>query len=156
MDIKEMNRQIIDEFRANAGKVGGMFAGAPVLLLTTKGAKSGETRVNPLVYFDDAGRTVIIASYAGAAKNPPWYHNLVANPTVSIEVGAQTLEGARRGRAGARPYAAVQEDGIDDAGVHRIPAEDETHDSGDRVAARLTPPVSAVTSAPVARSIPSM
>jgi deazaflavin-dependent oxidoreductase (nitroreductase family) len=92
MDIKEMNRQIIEEFRANGGKVGGMFAGAPLLLLTTKGAKSGEMRVNPLVYLDDAGRTVIIASYAGAPSNPPWYHNLVANPAVTIEVGTQTLK----------------------------------------------------------------
>jgi deazaflavin-dependent oxidoreductase (nitroreductase family) len=92
MDIKEMNLQIIDEFRANGGQVGGMFAGAPMLLLTTKGAKSGETRVNPLVYLEDAGRTVIIASYAGAPTNPPWYHNLIANPAVSIEVGTQTLK----------------------------------------------------------------
>ncbi len=92
MDIKEMNRQIIEEFRANGGKVGGMFAGAPMLLLTTKGAKSGETRVNPLVYLEDAGRTVIIASYAGAPTNPPWYHNLIANPAVTVEVGTQTLK----------------------------------------------------------------
>jgi deazaflavin-dependent oxidoreductase (nitroreductase family) len=92
MDMKEMNRQIIDEFRANGGKVGGRFEGAPMLLLTTKGAKSGETRVNPLVYLDDASRYVIIASYAGAPTNPPWYHNLIANPTVTIEVGTQTLK----------------------------------------------------------------
>ena len=92
MDIKEMNRQIIEEFRANGGKVGGPFAGAPVLLLTTKGAKTGQTRVNPLVYLEDASRYVIIASYAGAPTNPPWYHNLIANPTVTIEVGTQTLK----------------------------------------------------------------
>ena len=92
MDMKEINRQIIDEFRANGGKVGGTFTGAPMLLLTTQGAKSGETRVNPLVYLEDAGRYVIIASYAGAATNPPWYHNLVANPVVTIEVGAHTIK----------------------------------------------------------------
>ena len=92
MDIKQMNAGIIDEFRANGGKVGGRFAGAPMLLLTTKGAKSGETRVNPLVYLEDGGRHVIIASYAGGPTNPPWYHNLMANPTVTIEVGTQTLK----------------------------------------------------------------
>jgi len=92
MDIKAMNRQIIDEFRANGGKVGGPFKGAPMLLLTTKGAKSGETRVNPLVYLEDGSRYVIIASYAGAPTNPPWFHNLIADPAVTIEVGAQTLK----------------------------------------------------------------
>ncbi|HEY6600013.1 MAG TPA: nitroreductase family deazaflavin-dependent oxidoreductase [Pseudomonadales bacterium] len=92
MDIKAMNRQIIDEFRANGGKVGGPFKGAPMLLLTTKGAKSGETRVNPLVYLEDGSRYVIIASYAGAPTNPPWFHNLIADPAVTIEVGTQTLK----------------------------------------------------------------
>jgi deazaflavin-dependent oxidoreductase (nitroreductase family) len=101
MDIKAMNRQIIDEFRANGGKVGGPFKGAPMLLLTTKGAKSGETRVNPLVYLEDGSRYVIIASFAGAPTNPPWYHNLIANPTVTIEVGAQTLK--VRGEVVAEP-----------------------------------------------------
>lgn len=91
MGIKQMNLQIIDEFRANGGKVGGRFEGAPMLLLTTKGAKSGETHVNPLVYLEDAGRCVIIASYAGGPSNPPWYHNLMAHPNVTIEVGPQTL-----------------------------------------------------------------
>jgi len=89
MDIQELNRQIIDEFRANGGKVGGQFEGAPLLLLTTKGAKSGKTRVNPLAYLADKDRYVIIASYAGAPTNPPWYHNLVANPNVTVEVGRE-------------------------------------------------------------------
>ena len=92
MDIKQMNAGIIDEFRANGGKVGGRFEGAPMLLLTTKGAKSGETRVNPLVYLEDAGRWVIIASYAGAPTNPPWYHNLIANPVVEVEVGKERFK----------------------------------------------------------------
>ena len=92
MDIKEFNRKLIEEFRANEGKVSGQFANAPLLLLTTIGAKSGQERVNPLVYLEDGDRLVIIASYAGADKNPPWYHNLVANPEVEIEVGDQKFK----------------------------------------------------------------
>lgn len=89
MDMKEFNNGIIKDFRANGGKVGGQFAGAPLLILTTKGAKSGVSRENPLAYLEDKGRYVIIASYAGAPTNPPWYYNLVANPTVTVEVGDQ-------------------------------------------------------------------
>jgi len=92
MDLQELNNQIIKEFRANGGNVGGQFQGAPLLLLTTKGAKSGKTRVNPLAYLNDAGRHVIIASYAGADSNPPWYHNLVANPVVEVEVGKERFK----------------------------------------------------------------
>jgi deazaflavin-dependent oxidoreductase (nitroreductase family) len=92
MDLQAFNRSIIEEFRANAGKVGGQFAGAPLLLLTTTGAKSGAKRVNPLAYLADGDRYVIIASYAGADSNPPWYHNLVAHPRVTVEVGTQTFE----------------------------------------------------------------
>jgi deazaflavin-dependent oxidoreductase (nitroreductase family) len=92
MDLQTFNRSIIEEFRANAGKVGGQFAGAPLLLLTTTGAKSGAKRVNPLAYLADGDRYVIIASYAGADSNPPWYHNLVAHPRVTVEVGTQTFE----------------------------------------------------------------
>jgi deazaflavin-dependent oxidoreductase (nitroreductase family) len=89
MDMKEFNNGIIEEFRANGGKVGGQFAGAPLLILTTKGAKSGKTRENPLAYLADDDRYVIIASYAGSPTNPPWYHNLIANPQVTVEVGEQ-------------------------------------------------------------------
>jgi deazaflavin-dependent oxidoreductase (nitroreductase family) len=89
MDIRDFNKTIIDEFRANGGKVGGQFAGAPLLLLTTTGAKSGAARLNPLVYLADGDRCVIIASNAGAPANPPWYHNLVAHPDVEVEVGTQ-------------------------------------------------------------------
>jgi deazaflavin-dependent oxidoreductase (nitroreductase family) len=89
MDIQDFNKTIIEEFRANDGKVGGQFEGAPLLLLTTVGAKSGKSRINPLAYLADNDRYVIIASYAGAPTNPPWYYNLKANPSVEIEVGAQ-------------------------------------------------------------------
>ena len=89
MDLQELNKTIIAEFRANDGKVGGQFEGAPLLLLTTIGAKSGLSRTNPLVYLVDDDRYVIIASYAGAPVSPPWYYNLKANPNVEIEVGTQ-------------------------------------------------------------------
>jgi deazaflavin-dependent oxidoreductase (nitroreductase family) len=78
---------VIEEFRANGGKVGGPFAGAPMLLLTTTGAKSGQPRVAPLVYTTDGDRLVIIASKGGAPTHPDWYHNIVANPEITVEVG---------------------------------------------------------------------
>ncbi len=87
----ERNRAIIAEFRANAGKVGGNFAGAHMLLLSHKGAKTGEARINPLMYLPDGKRFVVFASMGGAPKNPNWYHNLVAHPDVSIEVGTQKM-----------------------------------------------------------------
>jgi deazaflavin-dependent oxidoreductase (nitroreductase family) len=92
MGMQEYNQKIIDEFRVNQGKVGGQFAGAPLLLLTTTGAKSGLTRTNPLAYVRDGDRYVIVASYAGAATNPPWFHNLVAHPNVKVEVGAESFD----------------------------------------------------------------
>ena len=89
MDMQAYNKSIIDEFRANGGQVGGPFAGAAMVLLTTTGAKSGISRTNPLVYLADGDRYVIIASYAGGPTNPPWYYNLVANPDVGVEIGTQ-------------------------------------------------------------------
>ena len=91
-EFDEWNRKIIEEFHANGGKVGGEFAGAPLLLLTTTGAKSGKRRVNPLAYTTDGDRLVIIASKGGAPSNPDWYYNLVAHPQVTVEVGTQTFE----------------------------------------------------------------
>jgi deazaflavin-dependent oxidoreductase (nitroreductase family) len=85
----EFNKKIIDEFRANGGKVGGMFANANMILLTTTGAKSGQSSTTPLVYSKDGARFVIIASMAGAPNNPDWYHNLRAHPTATVEVGAE-------------------------------------------------------------------
>jgi deazaflavin-dependent oxidoreductase (nitroreductase family) len=90
--MNEFNAKIIDEFRANSGKVGGMFAGAPMLLLHSTGAKSGKAYTTPLVYLPDGDRWVIIASKAGAATNPDWFHNLVANPDTEIEVGSEKLK----------------------------------------------------------------
>ncbi len=89
--MSDWNTQIIEEFRANGGKVGGHFEGAPLLLLHTTGAKSGQARVNPMMYQADGDNFAVFASKAGAPTNPDWYHNLVANPRASIEVGDTTL-----------------------------------------------------------------
>lgn len=90
--MQEFNKAIIEEFRANGGKVGGQFAGAALLLLTTTGAKTGKTRVNPLAYLQDGDRYVIFASFAGAPNNPPWYYNILAHPNVTVEVGDERFE----------------------------------------------------------------
>ena len=88
----DFNAQIIEEFRANQGRVGGMFEGSTLLLLHHSGAKSGKSRTNPLGYLNDQGRYVVFASKAGAPTNPDWYHNLKAHPNVTIEVGTDTIE----------------------------------------------------------------
>lgn len=87
----DWNRKIIEEFRANEGRVGGPFEGAPMVLLHHKGAKSGTERVSPLVYRREGDRYVIFASKGGAPTNPDWFHNLVANPETKIEVGTQVI-----------------------------------------------------------------
>ena len=103
--VNDFNKTIIEEFRANGGKVGGQFANATLLLLTTIGAKSGQARVNPVAYTTDGDRLIIIASKGGAPTNPDWYYNLKANPIVTIELGreqfqarAVVAEGAERDR----------------------------------------------------------
>ncbi len=90
--MSDFNKKVIEEFRANEGKVGGHFEGANLLILHTIGAKSGKERVNPLMYLPDDDRYVIIASKAGAPSNPDWYYNVVANPHVTIEVGTEELQ----------------------------------------------------------------
>ena len=89
---KDWNKAIIEEFRANGGKVGGMFAGRTLLLLHTIGAKSGQPRINPVAYVKDGDRFVIIASKGGAPTNPDWYYNLVAHPDATVEVGTEQLQ----------------------------------------------------------------
>src|SRR5690349_23973007 len=87
---QDFNRQIIEEFRAHDGKVGGNFAGAPLLLLHTIGARSGLERVNPMMYRDlGDGRVAVFASKAGMPTNPDWYHNLLAHPEVEAEIGTE-------------------------------------------------------------------
>jgi deazaflavin-dependent oxidoreductase (nitroreductase family) len=90
--MSDWNKQIIEEFRATEGKVGGMFANNTLLLLHTTGAKSGKERVNPLVTIEDGDRLVIVASKAGAPSNPDWYYNVVANPEVGVEYGTETFQ----------------------------------------------------------------
>jgi deazaflavin-dependent oxidoreductase (nitroreductase family) len=104
-DVKDWNTQVIEEFRSYHGKVGGPFEGAPVLLLTTTGAKTGKQRTSPMMYLQDDGRLLVFASKAGAPTNPDWYYNLLANPKVTVEVGddkfeanAKPLEGEERDR----------------------------------------------------------
>ncbi len=87
----DFNHQVIEEFRTNGGKVGGMFEGASMLILHTTGAKSGREIVTPLVCHEDGDRLLIYASKGGADDNPAWYHNLVANPGVTVEWGNETL-----------------------------------------------------------------
>jgi deazaflavin-dependent oxidoreductase (nitroreductase family) len=90
-DPNDWNAQIIDEFRANEGRVGGNFEGAPLLLLHTTGARSGQERVSPVMYQDlGDGRVAVFASKAGADTNPDWYHNLTANPQLTAEIGTET------------------------------------------------------------------
>jgi deazaflavin-dependent oxidoreductase (nitroreductase family) len=99
-DIGDFNRAIIEEFRANEGRVGGPFEGAPVLLLTSTGARSGERRTTPVMFLPDEDRMVIFASKGGAPTNPAWYHNLIANPTATVEVGPETVEVSARVTSG--------------------------------------------------------
>ena len=89
--MSDFNAQVIEEFRANDGKVGGNFEGAPLLLLHSIGAKSGEPRLHPVMYLKDGERYVVFASKAGAPTHPAWYHNLKANPETEIEVGADII-----------------------------------------------------------------
>jgi len=91
-DRNDWNASTIAEFRANGGKVGGPFAGRTLLLLHTKGAKSGQERVNPVAYVRDGDHYVVIASKGGAPTNPDWYYNLVANPVVTVEAGTEKFE----------------------------------------------------------------
>lgn len=110
----DFNQQVIEEFRANRGRVGGYFEGARLLLLTTTGARTGRPHTTPVGYLPDGGdRVLVIASAAGAPKHPAWFHNLLANPRVTIESGAFTyearavvLEGEERDRAFARAVEA--------------------------------------------------
>ncbi|MFI6788630.1 nitroreductase family deazaflavin-dependent oxidoreductase [Nonomuraea sp. NPDC050383] len=105
----DFNQQVIEEFRANGGKVGGMFEGGNLVLLTTTGRKSGKQVTSPVMYLKDGERIVVVASYAGADHHPAWYLNLEANPSVTVEIGTETyqaraeiVEGDERDRLYAR------------------------------------------------------
>jgi deazaflavin-dependent oxidoreductase (nitroreductase family) len=90
--VNDRNSRIIDEFRANEGRVGGPFEGKTLLLLHTKGAKSQQERINPVAYVSDGERLVVIASKGGSPTNPDWYYNVLANPLVTVEVGTEKFQ----------------------------------------------------------------
>jgi deazaflavin-dependent oxidoreductase (nitroreductase family) len=90
--MSDWNAKVIEEFRANDGKVGGGFDGAPMLILHTRGAKTGEDRVHPVVYQPVGDAFAVFASKGGAPTNPAWFHNLTVNPDVKIEVGTDTID----------------------------------------------------------------
>jgi deazaflavin-dependent oxidoreductase (nitroreductase family) len=126
-DMNDWNQKIIEEFRANAGQVGGQFEGAPVLLLHTTGAKSGQERVNPMMYLELDGRMFVFASKAGAPTHPDWYHNLVANPQVTVEVGTETHS------ATATPLEGEERTRVYDEQARRFPGFREYQDNTERV-----------------------
>jgi len=95
-DFNAFNAALVDEFRANAGQVTGMFSGAPLVLITTTGAKSGKRRTTPIVYTTDGDAVVIIASKGGSPTSPDWFHNLVANPEVKVELATETFQAKAR------------------------------------------------------------
>lgn len=90
--MTDWNSKIIEEFRASRGKVGGQFDGAPLLLLHTVGANTGQPRVNPVMYLPVPGGYAVFASKGGAPANPDWYHNVLAHPRVSAEIGTGTID----------------------------------------------------------------
>jgi deazaflavin-dependent oxidoreductase (nitroreductase family) len=126
-EMDDFNAQIIAEFRANDGKVGGQFEGAPMLLLHTVGARTGAPRVNPMMYLDEGKRRYVFASKAGADTNPDWYRNLVAHPEVSIEVGTDTVE------VTATPLEGAERDRVYSEQAERYPGFAEYQANTDRV-----------------------
>jgi deazaflavin-dependent oxidoreductase (nitroreductase family) len=94
--FQEFNRNLIQDLRANGKATSGPFEGRHVLVLTTKGAKSGEVRENPLVYTRDGDGYVIVASKGGAPTHPAWYHNLVKHPEVTVETGREKFKARAR------------------------------------------------------------
>jgi deazaflavin-dependent oxidoreductase (nitroreductase family) len=123
----DWNSKIIAEFRANDGKVGGPFEGAPLLLLTTRGRRSGVTRTNPVMYLDDGDRLLVFASKAGAPTHPDWYLNLLAHPEVTVEVGTRTF------RATAVALAGEERDRMYAEQARRYPGFAEYQSKTDRV-----------------------
>jgi deazaflavin-dependent oxidoreductase (nitroreductase family) len=91
--VTDLKEQVIADFRANSGRVGGPYEGARIILVHDRGAKTGRERVTPMTYFPQSdGSMVVVASNRGADSNPAWYHNLMAHPRVVVEVGAETFE----------------------------------------------------------------
>jgi len=125
--VSDWNNQMIEEFRGNGGKVGGMFDGAQLLLLHTLGARTGQERVNPLMYLDLDGHRYVFASKGGADTAPDWYHNLVANPAATVEVGTEKYE------ATAKPLAGPERDRVYAEQARRVPQFAEYQEKTKRV-----------------------
>ncbi len=126
-EMQDFNATIIAEFRANDGKVGGPFEGATIVLLTTTGARSGLERVNPVVCRREGNDVFVFASKAGAPTDPDWFHNLVAHPEVTVELGTDTyraravvLEGTERDRVYAAQAAEYANFAEYQAGTDRV------------------------------------
>lgn len=126
-EVNDWNSKIIAEFRANDGKVGGQFEGAPLLLLTTRGRKSGIERTNPMMYLADGDRVLVFASKAGAPTDPDWYLNLQAHPQVTVEMGTRTFQ------ATAVPLAGEDRDRMYAEQARRYPGFAEYQAKTDRV-----------------------
>ena len=114
-DRADWNRGTIEEFRAHQGKVGGMWEGRPLLLLTTTGAKSGQRRTVPVMYLGEGNRVFVFASKGGAPTHPDWYHNLLTHPEVTVELGGQTYP------ATAKPVTGDERDQIYAQWAQRYP-----------------------------------
>ena len=138
----DWNQKIIEEFRANGGKVES-FGNAPLLILHTTGAKTGQERESPVLYREQGDDLVVFASFAGAPVNPAWYHNLVAHPDATVELGTETRRVRARvaERGGAGPALGVEQAGL--PGLRRLRGEDRPdHSRGDPRARRVRPPMS--------------
>ncbi len=129
--MHDFNQSVIEEFRANHGVVGGGFAGSPVVLLTTSGARTGATRVKPLVALVEGDRLYVFASKGGSPRNPDWYYNLLAHPDVVVEFGDERYD------AVAAPVTGSERDRIYAAQVERFPDFGEY----EKVASRVIPVV---------------
>jgi deazaflavin-dependent oxidoreductase (nitroreductase family) len=123
----DWNSQLIAEFRANQGRVGGQFDGAPLLLLTTTGRRTGQRRTSPMMYLPDGERWLVFATKAGADTDPAWYLNLVADPAVTVEVGADTFD------AVATPVQGAERDRHYAEQASRYPGFAEYESKTDRV-----------------------
>lgn len=125
--VNDQNQQIVDEFRANGGKMGGYFAGVPLLLLTTTGGKTGKQTISPVVCAADGDRLLVYATAGGSPNHPAWYHNVVANPEVSVEVGterfaarATVITGDERDRLWAEQVARMPNFGAYERATTRV------------------------------------
>jgi deazaflavin-dependent oxidoreductase (nitroreductase family) len=132
------NKDVISEFRANDGKVDGVFEEGTMLLLHHVGVRSGVERVNPLGYFTAGDRIFVVASFGGSDVNPAWYNNLLAHPHTTVEIGSDTIPVTAREVTGAETRRALREDSRDYADVRRLSTKDHPRHPGHRACSGLT------------------